>query len=367
MEAKLNEISMQVPNIFDYARKELSQDAFICWLIKLSDCVGHELQEASKEFIALLCRTGGKDKDISSSDVGIVKKLSQQTEEKIDVFFIADIKGSDTCFIIEDKVNSHPHSGQLQKYSEHVHKKYSNNSIVKIYFKTGYIFEKDLKECEKAGYGILDYRIVNNYLYSVKTQDVIFNSYREYIQRKFDTYEKSLQSITSKNGHQLLNMDFVQYEFMKLLSDACQESIGNKNLTTGVSTGGAPWAQYRFIFLKDALGEQKDERVLYRIEYRKNKVLGKYTFCLSLRQYSEELDEQQKKNKLARLKKYKECFKNISGRNADIVFVKPQDDRTGSNSSEIGLLFFDDNKNSIQNVLEYLPTIHKEFVSKYQQ
>jgi hypothetical protein len=368
MEEKSKEISVRVPNIFDYATGELSQDAFICWLIKLADCEGHELQAASKEFIALLCRIGGKDKDVSSFDVSAIQKLSQQKEEKIDVFFIAVIKGNKTCFIIEDKVDSQPHSGQLQRYYDHVLKKYPEHSIVKIYFKTGYLFENDSKECEKAEYGILDYRTINNFLFSVKTQDVIFTSYRDFIHRKFfNRYEEGLKAMKEESGHQLLNNDFIQYEFVKLLSDVCQETIGPKNIKTGVSLGSDKWAHYRFIWLKDALGEGKHERVWYRIEPRKNKGTGKNCFCLSIRQFSEDLNDQQKKIKLDRLRKYKEIFKEISGKTTDIVFTKPQVDRTGSNSSEISLLFFDGNKNSIQNVLEYLPVIHKEFVSTIQQ
>lgn len=360
--------SVQVPNIFDYATGELSQDAFICWFTKLADCDGHELQIAAKEFIALLCRLGGVDNEVSAADVGAITKLSQQKEEKIDVFFIAKIKGKESCFIIEDKVESHPHSGQLTRYAEHVSKKYPDHPIVKIYFKTGYLFENDSKACKKAGYGILDYRLINSFLSSINSQDTIFNNYKDYIQRNFfNKFEDGLKAMYEQNGHLLLKKGFIQYEFLKQLSDVCQETIEPKSLMTGISSGGDPWAHYRFILFKEALGEKRDEKIWYRIESRKNKNLKGYSFCLSLRQFSEDLDAQQKMMKLERLKRYKQIFKKVSGLIENIVFIEPQADKTGSNSSEISLLFFDNYKNSIQNVLKYLPLIHKEFVSEIQQ
>ncbi len=176
VEEKATDINVRIPNIFDYATKELSQDAFICWLIQMADCKGHELQTASKEFIALLCQIGGEDKQVSASDVGVVKKMSQQVEGKIDVFFMAVIKGKDTCFIIEDKVDSHPHSDQLQRYTGHIRKKYVGYPIVRIYYKTGYLFENDIKACEQAEYGIFDYKLIYNFLERVETHDVIFKT-----------------------------------------------------------------------------------------------------------------------------------------------------------------------------------------------
>lgn len=374
---------MQIPNIFDYATSELSQDAFICWLIKLADIEGHELQTASKEFIALLCRIGSDDKEVKASDIGKLINMNPKKQYplqqygapkygKMDVFFIAEVNNKATCFIIEDKVHSDPHSDQLKKYVEFVKIKHPDLPIVKVYFKTGYLFDNEILKCQGKepgyNYGIIDYRAINSYLLSVETQDVIFSSYRNYIQRKFfNRYEEGLKAMKEKDGHLLLKNDFIQYEFLKLLSNICPETVGTKSFSTGVSTGGVPYAHYRFIWLKDAFGKDKHERIWYRIELRKNKIIGKYCFCLSLRQYSENLDEQQKMKKLEQLKKYKEVFKEISGKSADIVFAKPHVDHIGSNSSEIGLLFFDDKKNSIQSVIENLPIIHKEFVSKYQQ
>ena len=389
MEIPSIEKSMQVPNLFDYAASELSQDAFICWLIKMNDCVGHELQSASKEFIALLCRIGSDDKNIEAIDIGKLLKPKKYPEKqyplqqfglkkygKMDIFFMAEVRNKstskmiETCFIIEDKVHTHPHSEQLKKYVEYIQKIKPNYPIVKVYYKTGYIFDNDNIECKGRNsefeYGILDYIIINKYLLSIKTNDSIFISYRDYIQRKFfNRYEEGLKAMNEPFWHLRLNNDFIQYEFLKQLSAVCQETIGTKTLVTGVSSGGDPWAHYRFIFLKDVFGEKKDERVWYRIENRKNKVTGKNSYCLSLRQYSDSLDKNQKKEKLERLEKYKEIFKEVTGKSADIIFVKkPQVDRTGSNSSEIGLLFFDDDKNTIQNVLKYLPVIHKDFVTR---
>lgn len=383
MAEEAKEMSVQVPNIFDYATSELSQDAFICWLIKLADIEGHELQAASKEFIALLCQIGSDDKKVKACDIG--KLLNQNPKRqyplqqygapkygKMDVFFIAEVKNKATCFILEDKVHSNPHSDQLRKYVEYVQIKHPDLPIVKVYFKTGYLFENDTKACESAKYGILDYKLIYNFLKSVETHDVIFKLYRDHIKINFsDKFNEGLSAIERNNGHLFLHRDFVQYEFLKKLSLACQETIGEKRAVKTGTSFGDPWAEYNFIVNKDFFAVGRNEYFTYRVEPRKSrekdKGKRKRIYCLSVRHYAELKDAQQKKIKLERLNKYKTVFKEISGRIDKLSFSKPLNDHTGSNSSEISLLFFDDNKNSIQNVLEYLPAIHKEFISKYQQ
>ncbi|ORJ61355.1 hypothetical protein [Geothermobacter hydrogeniphilus] len=352
--------TLDAPNIFDFATGELSQDAFICWLLKWLDYEGeNDMKKAARLFVALLFETGGLGQ-VRPDEVENLQLLKQQYA-KTDVFFIARVKGVDTGFILEDKVHTQPHSRQLQRYEEEVRKGYPDHPLAKIYFKTGYLFAKDLRECHGAGYGILGYREIYNFLNSVDTDDVIFISYRDYIRREFvERFETGLAALQKSDGHLRLKQDFVQYEFLKSLAKGCAKTIGSPSFSNGNSTGGEPWAHYRFLLNEDVFGPGHHERIWYRIEPRKDKRSNKRCYCLSLKQYAEPQTEEQKKLKLKRLKLYKDHFAKAR-KDSGLRFSKPLADRTGSNSSEIGILFFDEETNSLQQVVKLLPHVHEKF------
>ena len=74
------------PNLFDFATSELSQDAFICWLVSWVGCdTDPQLSQYAREFIAMLFNQTKKRK-IEPSDVASVTTLVRQMG-KIDVYF----------------------------------------------------------------------------------------------------------------------------------------------------------------------------------------------------------------------------------------------------------------------------------------
>lgn len=363
------------PNIFEFATGELSQDAFICWLVSWLDYgEEHELKSAAKEFVALLCRIGGDDKHVKSVDIGSLNKVKSFKKKvlrqygKMDVFFIVDVRGMQTCFIIEDKTNSFPHSDQLKNYEKFVKEEHASLLIIKVYFKTGYIFEKDELACNEPEcvYGILDYRGVYQFLEQISTDNLIFNSYREYIRDEFyDTYENGLAALSAENGCQYLKEDYFQYEFMKSLSKSCPAAIGGQTVNHGTSRG-RPWTQYKFASAANIYGGES-ESIFYRIDKRKNKDTSCRGYFLSIRQYAnlERAGKEHKPHKLKRLKQYKEVFDNVSG--SGIKFGKPVGDHAGANSSEIAVLFFDEKINTLLSVKEKLPLFHEKFVQRLRE
>lgn len=123
-------MELQKPNIFNYATSELSQDAFITWLI----------QWANNEYLPT-------DKEIHNCALTFVKSLigegqnyqirnieSGRQWNKIDIW----AKVNDDYFIvIEDKKGTKEHSDQLIRYAEIAkeHYKKTNIKIVLVYFK----------------------------------------------------------------------------------------------------------------------------------------------------------------------------------------------------------------------------------------
>lgn len=127
------------PNIFRWATSELSQDAFICWLLSwANNKESIELYETSKFLIHKL--TNGK---IDSFEKVEVRKQSNN----IDVLCIVN---DSQVILIEDKVHAKDHSNQLERYYLLLQKKYQIEDIFPVYFKTG--DQSNYKGIEKIGY-----------------------------------------------------------------------------------------------------------------------------------------------------------------------------------------------------------------------
>lgn len=129
------------PNIFKYATTELSQDAFLCWLLDWANDSNSEfdtdLNLVAQDFIDELV-----GKKLTDYHVEVRKQL-----ENIDVSAIIN----NTYFVvIEDKKGTSEHSNQLVKYSNYVkqNKKWEHLEKKLIYFKMEE--QSDLKGVESA-------------------------------------------------------------------------------------------------------------------------------------------------------------------------------------------------------------------------
>ena len=130
---------MTTPNLFDYATKELSQDAVICWLIQWAACKDDPgLQRLGRDFVERLLNHKSEAELIHLGDVTEAKVARQ--DHRIDV--LARINGKHVL-LIEDKTDSQPHSDQLKRYRDAVLRGETSLGAVEardlhaIYFKTG--------------------------------------------------------------------------------------------------------------------------------------------------------------------------------------------------------------------------------------
>jgi hypothetical protein len=216
-------------NIFNYATSELSQDAFISLLIAWFDSDKKELKEISKDFISLLYyKYSGKKLKFSESDT--IKIIQQH--HKIDVYFELVNNEKTIPFIIEDKTWTEPHSGQLLKYVKKVKNRLniSENEIVKIFFKTGHITEKDLSETESTDYKIIDTKCMYDFLKEYEADNIIFKDYKEYLAENFynNLYEngkkKGLKDWKSGDVYKR----YVQYAIIeKIKNDILNSNVEN--------------------------------------------------------------------------------------------------------------------------------------------
>jgi hypothetical protein len=198
---KNGETMIKRPNLFKYATKELSQDAFICWLLEWAD-KGY-IKETNDDKLLHDCaiqllRKFFKNSPFSDTEIQTLRIIQQF--EKIDILLIVN---EEIVIIIEDKTGTNEHSGQLESYKNKILKSHDNklperfktiedrnNYLLCIYFKTG--DQLNFKAVKNAGYkpflrkdllSILDqYQKVNNNIFvdfytNLKSKEYSFSSF----------------------------------------------------------------------------------------------------------------------------------------------------------------------------------------------
>jgi predicted CopG family antitoxin len=176
---------MSQPNLFSYATSELSQDAFICWL----------LSWASPEF-------KNSDKDLHKCAISLIEALFDKHKisvppkiEKVDI--TKQDKNIDVlCVIndiypilIEDKTGTKNHSDQLKKYFEEVKiRDYKEENIIPIYFKTQ--DQSSYSDVIKEKYQPFLREDFLNILKTYQGTNAILVDYRGYLQSISDKVER---------------------------------------------------------------------------------------------------------------------------------------------------------------------------------
>ena len=181
---------MNKPNIFNYATSELSQDAFICWLIAWADRkyenVDDKLNKTAIQFAQELL---GKDNSYVIEEIEVGRQWSN-----IDVWALVNRQ---YFVVIEDKKGTKEHSDQLNRYSEIAKKHYEKSDIeIKlVYFK----MEEQGKysDIKKAGFSLFQrgkmLSILADYINSTeqsKQNDIIVDYYQnlENLDNKIKSY-----------------------------------------------------------------------------------------------------------------------------------------------------------------------------------
>lgn len=182
-------------NLFDFATKELSQDAFLSWFI--ANCNDKTIGKHSYEFINFL--TG------FSFKYGDIKKIRiKQQEHDMDIvvdFWTSEKKDGQSHYVvvIEDKVMSSAHSGQLAKYNKRIDKWNNNeqgfvNRTKRVFYKVNHLTDKDEEELKKANNLWITKDIKDIYSFFSKIEDTgseILDSYVAHIKKINDDLNTS--------------------------------------------------------------------------------------------------------------------------------------------------------------------------------
>jgi hypothetical protein len=167
-------------NLFYYATTELSQDAFLCWLLSfaMKDSIKDEdINNCAKSFIReiipeLSCGNSCCEEDIFITQI-------ERQYRNIDILFTVNDK---YVVIIENKIHSDDHSNQLERYKQIVEndEKYGKYKLYPIYYKTG--FESSIDRISSAGYKFIGLEKILELLspYETNIKNEIFLDYLGY-------------------------------------------------------------------------------------------------------------------------------------------------------------------------------------------
>ena len=188
------------PNLFNYATSELSQDAFLCWLLEWADHsyakVDSVLHRTATDFLRSI---GSKFKtnpfeEPSPLQVDIRKQHGNKRLGYIDVLALISDGKQRYALIIEDKTDSTIHSDQLTSYLEIVREEFADYRPLPIYLKTGGV--SNSTKAKEDGYTVYSRKNFLSVLEkNVKeTEDSIIRDYYHRLRildndyRKFRTY-----------------------------------------------------------------------------------------------------------------------------------------------------------------------------------
>lgn len=182
----MKEKKMNKPNLFDFATSELSQDAFIAWLLTWSN----------KEYAEI-------DKNLNACAIDFVRKLLKKDNYNVETVKVetqwkhtdisAEVNG-EYFLLIEDKTGTTESASNL-KYVEMAEKHYENTNfeVVPVYFKMEE--QGDYSALIKARYDIFTRQrmlsILEEYPVAVNQNDILFDYYRylKELDEKINSYQ----------------------------------------------------------------------------------------------------------------------------------------------------------------------------------
>lgn len=185
-------------NIFDFATKELSQDAFLRWLFE--NYCDEELGNIVIDFINYF--TDKRDDKMNypiklkKDDIKEIKTTAQleNIDITVDIYF-KDENREHISLVIEDKTFSKVGNNQLKEYNKKIQNwKYGvltpKECVYKIFYKTSIVKGDELEKVKQAGWNPFSINEIYSFFvnYKNKTTSQIFNQYVDHICNLFKDY-----------------------------------------------------------------------------------------------------------------------------------------------------------------------------------
>ena len=181
-------------NLFDFATKELSQDAFLRWLFENYNCEDKDVNNVSRDILINFI----SKQYHNERPEDIVNVWTKAQDHKADIVVCVKMKsGLEYGIIIEDKTLTNEHNDQLQRYYNiFTNDKWWNGKVpnatekklIFIYYKTMPIVIKDDEEKKNYEYWHLyDIDAIHNlYPKSSEINNLILKQYISFIEKRYE-------------------------------------------------------------------------------------------------------------------------------------------------------------------------------------
>ena len=182
-------------NLFDYATKELSQDAFLRWLFENYNCDNESVKKACRKLFDSF--TDNKFKDKTMTDLTTVVQW-----KNIDIAIWFKVDGIEQLIIIEDKTGSGIHNNQLARYEKEIighndfwrkeenRQKYDveryiekTGNVFKIFYKTNIIDEWESKHAKELSWKTYDIYSIYKLFKDIEPNNEVLSYYIDYIKK----------------------------------------------------------------------------------------------------------------------------------------------------------------------------------------
>lgn len=212
---------MTKPNLFNFATSELSQDAFICWILdhanpKHTD-IDPQLHNVAISIINRFLELSNEPHltlPIDSESFKVIRQF-----QNIDVLLIVN----QYVFIIEDKTLTNVHSDQLNRYVKKIeeHAKYKDHKIIGIFF----------KPFDQSNYD----RITKDNFYPFLRSDLlmIFNQYPDIQNNIYKDFFQYIMNIESDvEAYKIISFDEWKSRQKVGFFKALQDKFSSINITS---------------------------------------------------------------------------------------------------------------------------------------
>lgn len=270
------------PNIFNFATKELSQDAFLCYLLEFSK-EGYKNYEKEHIFANIFLKN---ILNKFSLDIEVKKLKIKKQYNNIDILLILN---DEYYIIIEDKTFTSERKKQIISYKDKLKKILENDKvnfdeekIYGLYFKIGDECLQGIEEKEKTkGMNIksLLRKEIINIFENYSGENIIFNDYISYIksiQKRTENFSKvnlrkEIFTWEEVNGfYNALDLEFIKLKKEKILPKQIDTSwyyVANKNggFMCYCFWNTEEYEKYKYYMQIEVIG--KEEGVLRKNDY----------------------------------------------------------------------------------------------------
>lgn len=251
-------------NLFDFATRELSQDAFLRWLLENYD--DPELKDAAGDFLREFC----------AIDLKEVKSVSTTAQWcSIDISVWITLKDdSNVALFIEDKTTSEEHN-QLDNYDKHIKLCEKDNSrIYKIFYKTDVIRDDErsriakTKDANKWRIYSID-GILPLFEKYISSDNLVLRQYAEHIVNVHNATQNT--QIPDRDGTNIDYLKWMSY-FERTVIPQLSECYGDKCKFFVTKAG-----QYPYVYM--SIEKSGYEKILPKLEIRSRDCLPVKDTC----------------------------------------------------------------------------------------